>query len=76
MKLKKSDEMEMAVNFKAMRMSWVFVTVALMVWLVISYLLGKEYKYILLVIICVQNILFFGSKIVMTKRMSKNNDEE
>jgi hypothetical protein len=65
MKCKKPDEMDMAISFKAMRLSWVFVNVSLLLWLVLDY-----FNIILLAIVCVQNILYFGSKVILTRKMS------
>lgn len=38
MRLQKADEMEMAINFKSMRLSWVFGNIALFIWLVVAFI--------------------------------------
>ncbi len=72
MKLKKADEMEMFINFKSMKLSWVFVNIALFIWLVVTFIKSGELPFILFTIICFQNIIFFGSKLYMTRKMSGN----
>lgn len=72
MRLKKADEMEMFINFKSMRLSWVFVNIALIIWLALTFIKSGELPFILFMIISFQNIIFFGSKIYMTHRMSSN----
>jgi hypothetical protein len=74
--LKKADEMEMAINFKSMRLSWVFVIVSLFIWLVAEYLINGRFNFIPFIIIVGQNVIFFGSKIYMTRKMAGNNDEK
>jgi hypothetical protein len=73
---KKADEMEMSINFKSMRISWVFENIALLIWTIIGFIKGDEFSYIPLIIIIVQNIVFFSSKLYMTSKMSVNSDEK
>jgi hypothetical protein len=43
---RRADEMEMSINFKAMRLAWVFENVALLVWAVISQMeIHPEFKF-------------------------------
>lgn len=72
MGLKKADEMEMFINFKSMRLSWVFVNAALVIWLIVTFVKSGELPFILFMIVCIQNIIFFGSKIFLTRRMSSD----
>ncbi|MDD2234732.1 MAG: hypothetical protein PHZ11_09355 [Desulfitobacteriaceae bacterium] len=72
MRLKKADEMEMVINFKAMRLSWVFVNIALFIWLAETIIKSGELPFILFTIIGFQNLIFFGSKLYMTRKMSSN----
>ncbi|MEA4845932.1 MAG: hypothetical protein VB106_01735 [Clostridiaceae bacterium] len=74
--MKKADEMEMAINFKSMRLSWVFVNVSLFIWLAADFLKSGELPFILFAIIAIQNIIFFGSKLYMTHKMTGNADEK
>jgi hypothetical protein len=72
MRLQKADEMEMFINFKSMRFSWLFVNIALFVWLVVVLIKSGELPLIIFTIISFQNIIFFGSKIYMTRKMSRD----
>lgn len=72
----KADEMEMAVNFKAMRLSWVFTLLALLTWCVIEFAIDGETPFIPLMIICFQNIIFFSAKLVMTKKLAGKGSDE
>ncbi|MDD4565341.1 MAG: hypothetical protein PHE79_07725 [Eubacteriales bacterium] len=76
MKHNKADEMEMAINFKAMRLSWVFVTVVLLGWVVCVYAQSGEFLFIPFSIVCIQTIIFFSSKLIITHRMTDGNHEE
>ena len=72
MKLKKADEMEMLINFKAMRLSWVFGNIALLIWLTMTFIKNDELPYILFAIISLQNVIYFGSKLYMARKMSSD----
>ncbi len=74
--MKKADEMEMAINFKSMRLSWVFVIISLFIWIVADFLISGEFPFIPFIIIVIQNIIFFGSKLYMTHKMVGNNNEK
>jgi hypothetical protein len=76
MKRNKADEMEMTVNFKAMRFSWTFVIVVLLGWVVYAYAKNGEFLFIPFGIICVQTIIFFVSKLMITRRMTGGGNEE
>ena len=76
MSLKKPDEMEMSINFKSMRFSWLFVNVALIIWLAVDFKKSGELPFIPFTIISFQNIIFFGSKLYMNHKMSENSDEK
>lgn len=73
---KKADEMEMAISFKSMRLAWIFANLTLFVWLIISRLNDSDTYLILFLIIAAQNIIFYSSKLIMTRRMTKGSDEE
>ncbi len=64
----KADEMEMAINFKAMRLSWVFGLLSLITWMIVGYIKTQEILYIPLKILIFQNTIFFISKLLMTRK--------
>ncbi len=74
MRLQKADEIELSINFKSMRLSWVFGNIALFIWLTLAFIKNGEFPLILFTIISLQNVIFFGSKLYMTRKMS--NDEK
>lgn len=69
-KVKKSDEMEMFINYKAARLSYVFVAISLVIWMIIDFAMNKEFPLAQFLIIAIQNMIFFGSKIFMMHRMT------
>lgn len=72
MRLQKADEMELSINFKSMRLSWVLGNIALLIWLTLAFIKSGEFPLILFTIISLQNVIFFGSKLYMTRKMSSN----
>ena len=69
MKIKKADEMEMAINLKAARLAYVFVTISLVIWMIVDFATTGEFPLPQLIIVALQNIIFLGSKFLMTRRM-------
>ena len=74
--LRKADEMEMSINFKAMRLAWVFENIALIVWAVISQIKGDGNALIPVTIIALQNAIFFGCQLYMTRKMTKGKKDK
>ena len=73
---RKADEMEMSINFKAMRLAWVFENTALLIWAIISQTKGDtDTALILIMIILTQNVIFFGSQSYMKHKMTKEKDK-
>ena len=75
---RRADEMEMSINYKAMRLAWVFENAALLVWAVISQINGDTSR-IQILIILFQNAIFYGSQLYMTRKMAnekKDKNEE
>jgi preprotein translocase subunit SecF len=72
----KADEMEMALNFKAMRLSWVFVLAALIVWCIVALAIYGEKPFIPFIIICIQSTIFFATKLVLSRKMTKERMDD
>lgn len=70
MKLNKPDEMEMYIAFQSMKFAYIFVVIALIVWLWIDFTRSGELPLVPFIIMSIQNLIFFGSKIYMTRKMS------
>lgn len=66
----KADEMEMAINFKAMRLSWVFLTLSLLVWSMVDVIkegtLGTPF-----LLLMVSGSISSSTKLWLTRRMTK-----
>ena len=75
MKNKKADEMEMAINLKAARLAYVFVTISLVIWMIVDFATTGEFPLPQLIIVALQNLIFFGSKFLMTRRMIGTKEE-
>ena len=75
MKNKKADEMEMAINLKAARLAYVFVTISLVIWTIVDFATTGEFPLPQLIIVALQNVIFFGSKFLMTRRMVGDREE-
>lgn len=72
---RRADEMEMSINFKAMRLAYVFENAALLVWAVISQINGDTFR-IQILIVLIQNIIFFGSQLYMKRKMAKEKKDK
>ena len=73
--LRRADELEMSISFKAMRLAWVFENTALLVWAVISQIKGDS-PLIQITIILIQNIIFFGSQLYMKRKTAKEKKDK
>lgn len=67
--MKKADEMEMTINFKAIRLSWVFIIVFLMVWILLDIAINGHIPSVQLILLLLQNAIFFGYKAYLTHSM-------
>lgn len=72
----KADEMEIAINYKAMRIAFVFSIIALLAYCVYDYVTSSEIPTIPFVIACIQGAVFFASKVSITYKMTKKDDDE
>jgi len=62
--------MEMHISFKSMRLAYIFVVIALIIWLALDFTKSGELPIVPFIIISLQNLIFFGSKIYLTRKMS------
>ncbi len=72
----RADEMEMSINFRAMRLSWLFGTTALVVWSLESLVRSGSLRSVPFMILIVQNTIFFCSKLIMTHKAVGNGGKE
>jgi len=62
----KADEMEMSINFKAMRLSFAFGLLFLAVWVIVDFIKYKELG-IPFIFLITQNLVFIFSKLLLTR---------
>ncbi len=72
----RADEMEVSINYRAMRIAFVFSSIALLAYCMYAYLTLKKIPTIPFVIVCLQGSLFFASKVFITNKMTKETDNE
>jgi len=78
-KIWKADEMEMDINFKAVRLAWVFVQIALLVFIIAYILANHKWDLILTIIFSMfmaSSIVFWTAKIFYTKKMTAGIEDE
>ncbi len=73
--LPKADEMEMAVNYKAARNAYVFSELALAIYCLVCFLKTGELPWVWLIFI-VSGLVFWGTKLIVTKRLTDPGDSD
>lgn len=71
----KADEMEMAINFKAMRLSSSLLLITLLIWAIYEAARGNIATP-LLPVLALQGVVFWLSKLIYTKKMTAGNDDD
>lgn len=71
----KADEMEMTINFKSTRIAYIFSILALLAYCIYGFSLEELFT-IPFVILCMSCLLFFISKLYLSKMMIKENSDE
>ena len=71
----KADEMEMAINYQAMRLSWLFVGITLLIYCIVSYILDGIFPFIPFMILLTQTMIFFAGKLWITNRLAGENNK-
>ena len=69
----KADEMEMAINLKAARNAFVFMTIALAIYCLVCFLKTGELTWVWLIFI-VSGLIFWITKLIETKRLTDSED--
>ena len=72
----KADEFEMAINFKSMRISYAFISLALLGYCIVTLVQSGEVPTVPGMILCLTGVLFWSTKIFMTKHLTKGIDDE
>ena len=71
--MKKADEMEMAVNYKAARNSFVFLELSLAVYCLVCVFKTGELPWVWLIFIF-SGVIFWTTKLIETKRLTDPGD--
>lgn len=74
--MKKADEMEMSINYRAMRCGFVFVETAIMVYCIIMFVTTGELPLIPFIFDCAGSAVFLWMKVYFTHQMTKDNDDD
>lgn len=74
--MKKADEMEMSINFRALRISMLLVGALLIVWNIIELIVKGEINFLPFYLMLLQSGSFFFSKVILTKRLVRDNKDE
>lgn len=74
MKNFKADEMEMAINFKAMRLAWIFSELALVLYCMVDLVKNENLPSGSFLILCISGIIFLVSKLIMTRQITAGGD--
>ena len=75
--MKKADEMEVSITLKAIRISWIYSMVFLLIWVLIVLIQTSELPYIPFALLSSDMIVMLLSTRIINRRMSgkKQNEE-
>jgi hypothetical protein len=68
------DEMEMSINLKAIRISWVFTILFLLIWIAYEWIKNGSFNWIAFIIMDSQMILYWGIQLVLRWKLGKNEE--
>lgn len=69
--MKKMDEMELALNFKAIKWAWGYSVLFLAIWVFYEYIQKKTLG-LAFILLMSQNIVFLGTQIFLKWKIEKN----
>ena len=72
----KADEMEMSINFKAVRASWIYSLLFLIVWNMFSVIKTGDIEIIPFILLVSETLIMFVVKSILTKKMSGDSDND
>ena len=72
----KADEMEMAINFRAVRYAWCFLVLSLTAWCVYCAITTGEFPAIPFFLDTVSSLIFWFVKMGLTNKMTKTEQED
>lgn len=68
------DEMEMSINLKAIRISWVFTILFLLIWITYEWIKYSSFNWIAFIIMDSQMILYWGSQLILKWKLGRNEE--
>lgn len=72
----KADEMEMSINFKAVRASWIYSLIFLIVWNMVSVIKTGDIELIPFILLVTEALVMFVVKSILTKKMNGDSDDD
>lgn len=72
----KADEMEMSINFKAVRASWIYSLLFLIVWNMFSVIKTGDIELIPFNLLVSETLIMLVVKSILTKKMSGDSDND
>lgn len=67
-------EMEMSINLKAIRISWVFTILSLLIWITYEWIKYDSFNWIAFIIMDSQTILYWGIQLILKWKLGKNEE--
>jgi hypothetical protein len=68
------DEMEMSINLKAIRISWIFTILSLLIWITYEWIKYDSFNWIAFIIMDSQTILYWGIQLILKWKLGKNEE--
>lgn len=70
----RADEMELSINFRAIRVSWVLTAVFLLIWNIVLLIRDGAISTIPFVLMMLQVCSMSATKVILSNRMGRNDD--
>lgn len=70
----RADEMELSINFRAIRVSWVLTAVFLLIWNIVLLIRDGAISTIPFVLMMLQVCSMLATKVILSSRMGRNDD--
>ncbi|MGI6607901.1 MAG: hypothetical protein ACOX1F_02820 [Erysipelotrichaceae bacterium] len=71
-----ADELEMSINYKAIRASWVFSTIYLVIWNIVVVFKTGKIETLAFVLMCLQDLILWLVKSILTRKMVSGCEDE
>lgn len=68
------DEMEMSINLKAIRISWVCTISFLLIWITYEWIKYSSFNWIAFIIMDSQMILYWGIQLILKWKLGRNEE--